>query len=38
MGSDRELRIWMVPATVIAGKTVTIRNGIEIEQDGEEYC
>ena len=28
----------MVPATIVAGKTVTIRNGIEIEQDGEEYC
>ncbi len=28
----------MVPATVLAGKTITIKNGIEIEQDGEEYC
>ena len=38
VGSDWELWIWMVPATIIAGKTVTIWNGIEIEQDGEEYC
>lgn len=37
-GSDREIRVWMVPATVLAGKTVTIKNGIEVEQDGEEYC
>lgn len=38
VGSDWEIRIWMVPATIIAGKTLLIKNGIEIEQDGEEYC
>ena len=37
-GSDREIRVWMVPGTVIAGKTVVIKNGIEVIQDGEEYC
>jgi hypothetical protein len=37
-GSDKEIRVWMVPAIVVSGKTITIKNGIEVEHDGEEYC
>lgn len=28
----------MVPNTIVAGKTVVIQQGVEVEQEGEEYC
>ena len=37
-GSDKQIRVWAVPATIVAGKTVIIKDGVEIVQEGEEYC